>query len=98
MRFPRKGDEMPIYLDLADFGTVSDETSAAFKEKLSPGIKAPHSGIYKCDSCGFEAVSTEGNSLPPAKTCEEHDKARWKCAKGEIKWRLVAYAIHLKDK
>ncbi len=26
-RFPRKGDEMPIYLDLADFSKVTDETS-----------------------------------------------------------------------
>jgi len=89
---------MPIYLDLSQFTQVTAETSAAFKETYSPGIKAPHSGIYRCDACGFEAVSTEGNSLPPAKDCTQHDNARWKCAKGEVKWRLVAYAIHLKEK
>jgi hypothetical protein len=89
---------MPIYLNFADYGLVSDETSNVFKELHNPGVNAPSSGIYKCDTCGFEAVSTEGNPLPPAKTCEQHDNARWKCAKGDVKWRLVAYAIHLKDK
>jgi hypothetical protein len=66
-----------------------------FSKYFKPGDKVPVSGIYKCDTCGFEAVSTagEGNPLPPAARCEKHHAA-WKCEPGVVRWRLVAAAIH----
>lgn len=69
--------------------------SKAFDAVHSPGDIAPSSGIFKCEACGFEAVSTKGNPLPPATDCRTHDKA-WKCEKGEVSWRLVAAAIHVR--
>ncbi len=81
---------MPNYKYIQFFHKVD---SPDFDKLLHPGTLAPYSGIYRCENCGFEASSTAGNPLPPARDCGSHG-SRWKCAPGTITWRLVAAAIH----
>ena len=68
-------------------------TSSTFDGVLTPGTPTPSSGIYRCESCGFEVVSTFGHPLPPTQVCPNHSP-RWQCAHGPVRWRLVAAAIH----
>lgn len=56
----------------------------AFDKIHEPGQAAPHSGIYRCEGCGVNAVSTFGNSLPP----QNHHQHT--AAQGRIRWRLIA--------
>ena len=60
------------YLDYAQFDKVYE-----------PGISAPSSGIYRCEGCGREAVSTITHPLPP-QNHHEHTVAQ-----GKIRWRLI---------
>ncbi len=48
-----------------------------------PGYAAPHSGIYRCESCGVEIVSEKGRVLPPthANIARQH----------VITWRLAVF-------
>jgi hypothetical protein len=71
-------------------------TSAAFDGTYAPGHLAPYSGVYRCDPCGFEAVSTKNHPLPPATNCQHHATA-WNCQPGIVRWRLVAAAIHVSN-
>jgi hypothetical protein len=48
-----------------------------------PGTPTPHSGIYKCQGCGCEAVCNLGDSLPTEK---DHQHATTQDAIG---WRLI---------
>jgi hypothetical protein len=86
----RKTVPMPNYKD-ARF--LSKNESTDFDKIHKPGETAPHSGIYRCTSCGFEVSSTEGKPLPPTKICTDHGVG-WRCNHGEVRWRLVAAAIH----
>jgi len=68
-----------------------------FERVLQPDEKVPVPGIYKCDTCGFEVISTgrEGDRLPPGLRCVEHATA-WKVSLGSqavARWRLVATPI-----
>jgi hypothetical protein len=60
-----------------------------FKGTYAPGEETPHSGIYHCDVCGFEVVSTKGNPLP-TQDHSEHDTSK----RGPIKWRLIVLPFH----
>jgi hypothetical protein len=82
---------MPNFKDNKYFNANSSEV---FDRLFSPGTPAPASGIYRCESCGYEASSTAGNPLPPAKICTQHSTA-WRCVPGPVTWRLVAAAIHV---
>ncbi|HVF72417.1 MAG TPA: hypothetical protein VM940_12495 [Chthoniobacterales bacterium] len=44
---------------------LSHSCDSKFDSGLSPGAVTPHSGIYKCQGCGAEVVSAEGDPLPP---------------------------------
>jgi len=81
---------MPNYADGTYF---TQRDTSTFNQVFAPGTPAPASGIYRCDACGFEASSTVGHPLPPARDCGAHG-ARWRCARGHVRWRLVAAAIH----
>ncbi len=72
---------------------LKKSTSAEYDKLHNPGEIVPHSGIYRCEACGFEAVSTKGNRFPPARNCREHS-TEWKCEPGEIEWRLIVYPQH----
>lgn len=63
--------------------TKSD--SAEFDKTHKPGNSAPFSGIYRCQTCGYEVASNEGQPLPP-----QHLKPH----QGPIVWQLVVYAQH----
>ena len=67
---------------------VKKNNEAIFDEVNGPSIAAPRSGIYKCQGCGREAASTEGNPLPP-QNHHQHTQAQ-----GAIRWRLAVYADH----
>ncbi len=59
-------------------------TNAAFDQIHEPGDHAPHSGIYRCEGCGENAVSTYSHPLPP----QNHHQHT--VAQGAIRWRLIA--------
>lgn len=47
------------------------------------GAITPHSGIYKCQGCGTEIVSTAGDPLPPL-SHHQHSLNQ-----GGVAWRLI---------
>jgi len=83
---------MPNYKNGAFFHQLPQDSN--FDMTYPPGHLAPFSGIYRCTSCGFEAVSTAGNTLPPTRSCISHS-VRWRCAHGDVRWQLVAAAVHV---
>jgi hypothetical protein len=48
-----------------------------------PGASTPRSGIYRCETCGREAVSVHPHPLPP-QNHHSHTPGQ-----GRIRWRLV---------
>ena len=84
---------MPNYKNSSYF---QQNASPVFDQTYAPGVATPSSGVYRCDSCGFEAVSTQGHPLPPATICPQHSSG-WKCQHGVVRWRLVAAAIHVSN-
>lgn len=56
---------------------------AAFDTITPVGHAAPYSGIYRCEGCGHEIVSTHGNTLPP-QNHPQHSPLQ-----GAIRWRLI---------
>lgn len=83
---------MPNYKNAAVFHQLPADGN--FDTTHLPGQITPFSGIYKCQSCGFEAVSTKGNPLPPERACSSHH-IQWIGYRGKVTWRLVAAAIHV---
>jgi len=64
---------------------LSHSDSDAFDKLYHPGTDAPYSGIYRCQSCGYEAACNAGQPLPPQNVHPHNDP---------ILWRLAVYAIH----
>lgn len=56
----------------------------AFDTITHPGHATPHSGIYRCEGCGENIVSTFGHVMPP----QNHHQHSY--AQGDIRWRLIA--------
>ena len=54
--------EMAQYKYLHYLTRLSDPK---FDPAHAPGAIAPHSGIYKCQGCGIEILSTASDPLPP---------------------------------
>lgn len=44
---------------------LQQSNNAAFDSIHLAGKLAPYSGIYRCEVCGREVVSTSGHHLPP---------------------------------
>lgn len=84
---------MPNYKDGKFFNQLPNDGN--FDSIHLPGQRAPFSGIYRCTNCGFEAVSTKNNTLPPEQYCHQHSPA-WTGSFGSVSWQLVAAAIHIK--
>lgn len=53
-----------------------------FDRTFNPGTATPYSGIYRCEVCGHEAVSTKTHPLPP----EHHAQ---NALNQRTKWRLI---------
>ena len=67
---------------------LNHSTSDAYDKVYGPGAPVPYSGIYRCQGCGREIASNEGNPFPPQ---NHHQHA---VAQGAIRWRLVVWADH----
>ena len=77
--FTLKGKLMAYY----KYSTyITQNTHDAFDALHSPGTEAPYSGIYRCEVCGHEAVSTMDNRLPP-QNHHQHPNNQ------AIQWRLI---------
>lgn len=61
---------------------VAKSTHAAFDTLHSPGAVTPYSGIYRCEVCAHEIVSTKSHPLPPQ---NHHQHPRGEA----IRWRLT---------
>jgi len=83
---------MPFY----KHSVFTKSDSAAFDQTYPPGARTPYSGIYRCEVCGFEVVSTEGHPLPPEHSCVQHS-AQWQCRHGIVRWRLVTAPVHVNN-
>ena len=57
-----------------------------FDPAHAPGAITPDSGIYKCQGCGIEILSTAGDPLPPP-SHHQHSLAQV-----YIGWRLIVAA------
>ena len=57
--------------------------NAEFDKLYPPAAYTPWSGIYRCEGCGKEAVSTHTHPLPP----QNHHQHT--VVQGNIRWRLV---------
>lgn len=62
---------------------LSISTHEGFDASHTPGTMTLYSGIYRCTTCGHEAVSTAGNPLPPQGS-HVH-----RAGQGQILWQLV---------
>jgi hypothetical protein len=62
---------------------LEQKTSAEFDAIHSPGTTTGWSGLYRCEGCGREVVSTSGNPLPP----QNHHQHTY--SQGAIRWRLI---------
>lgn len=56
----------------------------AFDTITLPGHATPHSGIYRCEGCGKNEVSTHGHPMPP-QNHHQHTSLQ-----GSIRWKLIA--------
>lgn len=65
---------MPYYKDQK---YLVHNTHEAFEKIHSPAEKTPYSGIYRCEGCGEEVISTEGHPLPP-QNHHQHTQAQGK--------------------
>ena len=59
----------------------------AFDLFHSPGVAAPHPGIYRCSGCGDEIAIAGGNILPP-QNHRQHAPGT-----GSISWQLIVAAV-----
>lgn len=62
---------------------LANLTDQKFDPAHQPGTTTAHTGIYKCQGCGVEVISSAGDPLPPS-THHQHSLAQ-----GGIAWRLI---------
>lgn len=63
---------------------LNQSNHQAFDTVIHPGHATPHSGIYRCEGCGENIVSTRHHPLPP----QNHHQHT--LAQGAVRWRLIA--------
>ena len=64
-------------------GFVSEANLPEFDTLELPGTLAKYTGVYRCEVCGREDVSTSGQPLPSADHHQHHP------GQGPILWRLI---------
>jgi hypothetical protein len=64
---------------------VKSSTDGAFDKEHKPGEPTPHSGIYRCVSCGREDVSETGKPLP-SQNHKQHSPGL------PIRWKMLVYS------
>jgi hypothetical protein len=65
------------------FQFLATSNNQAFDAITHPGAATPYSGIYRCEGCGHEIVSTQGHPMPP----QNHHQHTY--GQGTIRWRLI---------
>lgn len=65
---------------------IATSNHNVFDQVYSPGANTPFSGIYRCEGCGDEVASNQGNPLPP-QNHHQHSPSQ-----ARIQWRLVVFA------
>ena len=60
--------------------------SAEFDRLFHPGDSCPHSGSYRCITCGAEAACNYGDPLPPQNHHQHSPLA------GRITWQMITWA------
>ncbi|TFW08316.1 hypothetical protein E4K72_07945 [Oxalobacteraceae bacterium OM1] len=68
---------------------IKPSVHVAFDFVHEPGRPAPFSGIYRCEVCRHEIVSTAGQPLPPQNHAQHPSDS-------PVRWRMVVYAEHNK--
>ncbi|HYJ05279.1 MAG TPA: hypothetical protein VEX43_09100 [Chthoniobacterales bacterium] len=58
-----------------------------FDQAHASGATTPHSGIYKCQGCGTEIISTAGDPLPPP-SHHQHSLNQ-----GGVAWQLIVATV-----
>ena len=71
---------------------VHKSPSLIFEGLLHPGTRSRHSGIYRCVTCGLEAVSVAGDALP-SQNSHQHTASQ-----GDVRWELIVCAEHRADR
>ena len=61
---------------------LNQSNDSKFDAEHSPGVSAPHPGIYRCKACGDEVSIAKGNTLPPQNHKQHSSNA-------DIKWKLI---------
>ncbi len=74
---------MAVY-KYSQFVVQNDGKANVFDTLHEPGQPTPYSGIYRCEGCGENAVSTREHPLPP-QNHHQHSAGQ-----GAIRWRLIA--------
>jgi hypothetical protein len=67
---------------------IEKNDDAIFDKTHDPGDRASCSGIYRCEGCGREVASNQGEPLAP----QNHHQHS--ISQGKIRWRLIVYADH----
>lgn len=67
-------------------GYLAQSQHITFDTLYSPGNTCPQSGIYRCESCGDEIASNQGNPFPPQ---NHHQHVP---GSGPIRWKLIVFA------
>lgn len=62
---------------------LAQSNHVAFDAIHSAASTAPHSGIYRCEGCGENIVSTHNHTLPP-QNHHQHSVQQ-----GTIRWKLI---------
>lgn len=62
---------------------LNQSNHQAFDQIHSPGTQTLYSGIYRCEGCGINEVSTYSHPLPP-QNHHQHTSEQ-----GTIRWRLI---------
>jgi hypothetical protein len=73
---------LPILYKYSSFLAQSNHLD--FDKTLHPGAETPHSGVYRCVTCGKEATSILGRPLPP-QNHHQHPGG------GPILWQLAVW-------
>ena len=62
---------------------LQPSNDVAFDQIHTASTVTPYSGIFRCEGCGHEVVSTRGYPLPP-QNHHQHSVLQ-----GAIRWRLI---------
>lgn len=66
------------------YGSFLDKKDLTeFDKFYGPAEATTWSGIYRCEGCGREVVSTHGHPMPP----QNHHQHT--ISQGKIRWRLI---------